>query len=72
MPKVMANLKNGISSNFIQEIKKIGKTEFTLVYFKLSSEKVENFRILNYDSVWRIRKLLVSWKKKPENHHLDF
>ena len=35
IPKVMVNLKNGIFSNFIQEIKQMSKTEFTRVNFKL-------------------------------------
>ena len=35
IPKVMVNLKNGIFSNFIQEIKQMSKTEFTRVDFKL-------------------------------------
>ena len=35
IPKVMVNLKNGIFSNFTQEIKQMSKTEFTRVDFKL-------------------------------------
>ena len=57
IPKVMVNLKNGIFSNFIQEIKKKSITKFTRVDFKLLNREIfqsfirEIFQITTHNSV---------------------